>query len=205
MLSPPRRAACQPRVRAPGSHSHSARNAHGESGAARRGSLGRVNQTLKRANPAPDLCRLLATGFPPACAETKHPPRRVIDFEGGSRPLAAPGAFRRIANLPGGALNQADRRNGVHAFFSERRLDHTAPSVVRRGFAREAAAGVAGGGPGRPSRGRPVAPRPSKGKFGLSVSRRASGSTLTLGTRSAIRWLRTFALERAFGRSTVIR
>jgi hypothetical protein len=52
------------------------------------------------------------------------PPRRVLDFEGGPRPLATPGAFRRIANLPVWALNRPDQRNGVHAFSSARRLKH---------------------------------------------------------------------------------
>ena len=82
------------------------------------GSLRRVNQTLKRANSAPDLCRLVAAGFPAAYAEMKHPRRRVINLECGPRPLAATDAFRRIANLPVGALNRPDRRNGANPFHS---------------------------------------------------------------------------------------
>ena len=67
--------------------------------------LGQIDETLKRADPASDFHRLLATGFPSAYSETKHPPCRVVDLEGGLRPLAAPSAFRRVANLPVGAID----------------------------------------------------------------------------------------------------
>jgi hypothetical protein len=76
------------------------------------GSLRQVDQTLMRANSASDFRRRLA-----ACgaeAETKHPPSRIGNSEGGFRPLAAPGAFGGITNLPVRAI---DRRNGVHAPF----------------------------------------------------------------------------------------
>ena len=70
-----------------------------------------------RANSASDFRRLLAARS--ADAETKHPPSRIGNGEGGFRPLAAPGAFRRITNLPVGALDWPDRRNGVHALFPQ--------------------------------------------------------------------------------------
>jgi hypothetical protein len=75
--------------------------------------LSQVDETLMRADPASDFPRLLA-----ACgadAQTKHPPSRIGNSEGGFRPLAAPGASRRIPNLPVGALDWPDRRDGVHA------------------------------------------------------------------------------------------
>jgi hypothetical protein len=78
-----------------------------------RGSLRQVDEALKRTNPASDFRRLFAAGFPSTYAETEHPRRRVVDLKGGFRPLAAPGAFRRISNLPIRAFNWPNRRNGV--------------------------------------------------------------------------------------------
>jgi hypothetical protein len=79
--------------------------------------LNQVDKTLMRANSASDFRRLLAARA--ADAETKHPPTRIGNGEGGFRPHAAPSAFRRITNLPVGALDWPDRRNGVHAPFPQ--------------------------------------------------------------------------------------